>query len=104
LPEVLSSTQDTLRCGLYAVGVFDYELGAQIHEMAARGDASALRHILLFEQCRKLSAVEVADWMAQQDSDAQSAELGRQHKSGSTPLLCWRSPKHTASCAACLPA
>ena len=67
--------QDTLRYGLHAVGVFDYELGADMHGIAPRNDASALTHILLFEQCRKCSAAEVADWLAQQGRDALPAGI-----------------------------
>jgi para-aminobenzoate synthetase / 4-amino-4-deoxychorismate lyase len=75
LPQVLASMQDALRCGLHAVGVFDYELGAQMHAIAPRNDASVLTHILLFEQYRKLSAAGVADWLALQDRDATPAGI-----------------------------
>ncbi len=67
--------QDALRSGLHAVGVFDYELGAQMHAITPRKNASALTHILLFEQCRKLAAAEVAGWLEQQDRDAQPAGI-----------------------------
>ncbi len=68
LPDFLERMQQALRQGRHAVGLFDYELGAELHGIAARANTPALAQVLLFEHRRHLSAEEVAAWL-----DAQCA-------------------------------
>ncbi|MGI4849349.1 MAG: chorismate-binding protein [Janthinobacterium lividum] len=97
---MLQDMQERLHQGLFAVGLFDYELGADLVEpghaidalsMNARGGAGAhaagdgdtprpLARILLFARCEILGADEVRQWLAKQ---CQAAEDGNGQKSGS---------------------
>jgi para-aminobenzoate synthetase / 4-amino-4-deoxychorismate lyase len=66
LPELLEQMQHALQQGRHAVGLFDYELGAQAHGIAARNalPVPPLAQVLLFERCERLSAAQVEDWLA----------------------------------------
>jgi para-aminobenzoate synthetase / 4-amino-4-deoxychorismate lyase len=73
LPDVLDQMQQALRNGLHAVGLFSYELGAQMHGIAAReqdGDRFPTR-IFLFRHCTHLNGDEVAAWL-----DERAREVG----------------------------
>ena len=85
LPEFIDNMQQALAQGHHAVALFDYALGEQMHDIApyaANGPAAAVAQILLFEDCRKLTADEVEAWLAQQeaaqgdDHDATSSGQG----------------------------
>jgi para-aminobenzoate synthetase/4-amino-4-deoxychorismate lyase len=67
LPAMIEQLQNDLRNGLHAVGLFSYELGAHMHGIAPRDHAQPLAQVLLFARCDRLSAVEVDQWLAQQE-------------------------------------
>jgi para-aminobenzoate synthetase / 4-amino-4-deoxychorismate lyase len=74
LPELLEQMQHALQQGRHAVGLFDYELGAQAHGIAARNVSSVasappLAQVLLFDRCERLSAAQVEDWLAARAPD-----------------------------------
>lgn len=66
LPVFLDRMQDALAQGQYALALFNYELGAQMHGIAPRTDCPPLAQILLFRECCWLTSDEVAHWMEQQ--------------------------------------
>jgi len=72
LPEVFARLQDGLAQGLHAVGLFSYELGAQMHGIAPRADEGFPSQILLFRRCTRLAADAVGAWL-----DARSDGSGR---------------------------
>jgi len=79
LPEVLQRMQEALAQGLHAVGLFTYELGAQmqgIDALSALSDAKArpLAQVLLFERCERMSSAQVERWLAQHDQHDQHAQ------------------------------
>lgn len=59
---MLERMADALQAGLHAVGLFAYELGAELHAIAAREerDRTDPAQILLFRHCERLSADQVA--------------------------------------------
>ncbi len=63
LPMLLDEMQQALRQGQFAVGLFAYELGAEMHGIAPHAIDRPLAEILLFERCDKLSAEQVAAWL-----------------------------------------
>ncbi|MBC7502358.1 MAG: aminodeoxychorismate synthase component I [Herminiimonas sp.] len=63
LPQVLAQMQQALRQGQFAVGIFAYELGGEVHGISARDDGAPLVEILLFAHCEKLSAAAVDAWL-----------------------------------------
>ncbi|HYD63018.1 MAG TPA: aminodeoxychorismate synthase component I [Noviherbaspirillum sp.] len=73
LPDLLAKMEDALRQGMHAVGVFSYELGAQMHRIAPHEGAQPLAQVLLFERCERLSSTQVVQWLS---SHAQSAPAG----------------------------
>lgn len=73
LPAMLADMQQALRQGRHAVGLFAYELGAELHQIAARDDAHALTQVLLFERCERLSAAQVEAWLRQRDDAGRDA-------------------------------
>jgi para-aminobenzoate synthetase/4-amino-4-deoxychorismate lyase len=62
LGDVLERMQQALRSGLHAIGLFSYELGAQMHGIAPQRDSFPSR-ILLFRDCTRLGAEEVSAWL-----------------------------------------
>ncbi|QOY94612.1 chorismate-binding protein [Massilia sp. UMI-21] len=68
-PPLLRDMQDALARGLYAVPLLTYELGAQLHGIAAHPVPGALAQVLLFEQCEHLDASQVAAWIATRAPD-----------------------------------
>jgi len=68
LPGVLDTMYDALRKGHHALGVFCYELGGQMHEIAPREGVQPLAQILLFENCEHLSSQQVDRWLADRDA------------------------------------
>ena len=77
LPDVLEKMQDALAQGQHAVGLFSYELGAQMLGIAARAGAP-LSQVLLFAHCEHLSAQQVSDWLAH-NSDGTPAGIAQLH-------------------------
>ncbi len=69
LPALLEKLRQALAQGRHALALFDYELGAQLHGIAARPgeDSDApLARVLLFDDCRHLQVHEAEAWLAQQ--------------------------------------
>ncbi len=63
LPAMLDDMQQALRDGLFAVGLFSYELGAQLPAIDARHDDNWPTQVLLFSRCERMSATQVAAWL-----------------------------------------
>jgi len=78
LDSVWARIDADLRQGLHAVLLADYEWGAKLlhagQAQLAADDASALR-VLMFRDCQKLSAAEVASWL-------ETHEAGHAHETG----------------------
>jgi para-aminobenzoate synthetase/4-amino-4-deoxychorismate lyase len=73
LPALLAEMQAALAGGAHAVALLHYELGARMQGIAPFGDednAQPLAEILLFTECRLLTAAAVEKWLADQPSDA----------------------------------
>lgn len=73
LPDLLQQMQEQLLQGRFALVLFAYELGAALHDIAPHEQElqqadQPLAEILLFDRCEKLSASQVASWLAQQES------------------------------------
>jgi para-aminobenzoate synthetase/4-amino-4-deoxychorismate lyase len=78
LPDMLAQMQAALAEGLYAVPLFDYELGEGLHGISNRNGASRVAEVLLFRSCAHLTSEQVSIWLASQHTQntAQaSAEL-----------------------------
>ncbi|EJL88343.1 aminodeoxychorismate synthase, component I [Herbaspirillum sp. CF444] len=77
LPALLADMQKAIQGGLYAVSLLHYELGAGLHGIdphpAARDAEPAQAEILLFKQCRHLTAAETTAWL-QEQADADVAQ------------------------------
>ena len=70
-PQLLEQMQQALQRGQHAVCLCTYELGRHLQGMPAHGGATqALAQILLFDQCRHLSADEVGAWLAARSAAA----------------------------------
>ena len=76
LPVMLAEMQQALRDGRHAVGLFAYELGAELHAIAPRDDACALSQVLLFAHCDRQSAAEVEAWLSQRGEASGDAGAG----------------------------
>ena len=77
LPVLLAEMETAIRGGLHAVSLLHYELGAGLHGIdpypAAKDTEAAPAEILLFRQCRFLSAAETTAWLREQaDADAEA--------------------------------
>jgi para-aminobenzoate synthetase/4-amino-4-deoxychorismate lyase len=77
LPAFWDALQQELRAGKFAVGLFTYELGAQMHAIAPYGGPQPVSQVLLFEQCERLSSAEVDTWLAGHAQQAGIANLRR---------------------------
>lgn len=60
--------EQALAAGLFAVGLFSYELGMQMQGVSGRHPLPQPGRILLFRQCRHLSAEQLAAWLATQEA------------------------------------
>lgn len=63
LAGMLAQMEEALRQGKHAVGVFSYELGAQMHGIAPHGGVQHLAQVLLFDRCKHLSSTQVTQWL-----------------------------------------
>jgi para-aminobenzoate synthetase/4-amino-4-deoxychorismate lyase len=71
MAKVLEDMQGALQRGQHAVGMFAYELGADLLGTAQRALDQPLVEILLFERCEHLSKAEADAWLlAQRDATA----------------------------------
>ena len=66
LPVLLKQIDDS---GLHAVVLFAYELGAAMHNIAHR-DGGTLAQVVLFQSCQRMSAKDVAQWLAERVDEA----------------------------------
>jgi para-aminobenzoate synthetase / 4-amino-4-deoxychorismate lyase len=69
LPAMLARMEESLRQGLHAVGLFSYELGADMHRIAPRSKQEPLAQVLLFKHCERLSSAQVLAWLAARKQD-----------------------------------
>ncbi len=76
MADMLADMQAAQQKGLHAVALFSYELGGCLHGIEAHaGQPGPLAEILLFTDCRRLSAAQTDEWL-QQQQDAIPAEAG----------------------------
>jgi para-aminobenzoate synthetase/4-amino-4-deoxychorismate lyase len=75
LPALWGQVQQALRQGRHAVGLFSYELGADMHGVEARSIDPASSRILLFDRCERLSAAQVQAWLAGREQAMQDAGI-----------------------------
>lgn len=68
LPDMLARMQSALAQGLYAVTVFDYELGEGLYGIAPKPRTAPVAQVLLFKECTRLTREEVSSWLARQQS------------------------------------
>lgn len=74
-PSLLIQLEHALQQGLHAVGLFAYELGAELMETAQHPLEQPLVQILLFKSCRQLSAEQVQAWLEQHSEKSQPAGI-----------------------------
>jgi para-aminobenzoate synthetase/4-amino-4-deoxychorismate lyase len=73
LGRLLDDLQAELANGVQAVGLFTYELGEQLHDIGQDScDSPPLAQVLLFRECRQISAMQVEEWLKTHDSDRKS--------------------------------
>lgn len=75
LDGLLERMQQALAQGLYAVGLFPYEFGEQLHVIPAREGPSPLVQILLFQVCSRLTPQEVDRWLEQHSTTGRPAGI-----------------------------
>lgn len=63
---LLEAMQQALADGRHAVGLFSYELGAQLQGVSHAPADWPLAQVLIFERCERLSADRVAHWLERQ--------------------------------------
>lgn len=77
LPVTLARMQAALQQGLHAVALCSYELGADLLGIAPRVETGmAPMEILLFSQCRPMSATETAAWLQKQECRERAEDDG----------------------------
>jgi para-aminobenzoate synthetase/4-amino-4-deoxychorismate lyase len=69
LPALWEQLQQALQEGKYAVGLFSYELGAEMHGIEPRKADQFPSHVLLFDRCEHFSAAQVASWLSAKMSE-----------------------------------
>lgn len=71
-----TAPQASLNAGHFVVGLFSYELGAAMHDIADRADrVPVLASALVFEQSKYLSRAEVDEWISAQMAAASCADF-----------------------------
>lgn len=80
LPALLGQMQQALLQGRHAVGLFPYELGAQMHGVALHDVPATNTQVLLFDQCQHLSADQVTQWLVERTQSSQ-AGIANLHRS-----------------------
>ncbi|WP_034293577.1 chorismate-binding protein [Herbaspirillum sp. RV1423] len=74
---MLENMQAAQRHGLHAVALFSYELGAGMHGIAPHdGPQGPAAAILLFADCRRLTAEQTTVWLQQQENAEQATVAG----------------------------
>lgn len=76
LPALWAQLQQSLQKGKHAVGLFSYELGAEMHGIEPAGANHAASQVLLFDRCEHLSAAQVETWLSAQAAQGPEA-IGR---------------------------
>ena len=80
LQAMLEQMQQALHDGWQALGLFSYELGAELLGVDHVASDGPLAQVLLFEHCQRMSADEVARWLeAQAARDEAPAGIARLH-------------------------
>jgi para-aminobenzoate synthetase/4-amino-4-deoxychorismate lyase len=80
--QMLADMQDAQKKGLHAVALFSYELGGGLHGIDVHsGQSGPLAEILLFTDCRRLSATQTDEWLQQQDAVPTAAGVADVHAS-----------------------
>ena len=69
--DAFTQLQAALARGLHAVSLLSFELGCELHGLAARPEVQPSQ-ILLFENCARLSQAEVNEWLAKQTQTAEA--------------------------------
>ncbi len=64
LGALFAQLEAALAAGLHAVGLFAYELGAQLQRVASRPVERPLAQVLLFRRCRRMAPAQVDAWLA----------------------------------------
>lgn len=77
LAAMLEQMQVAQQQGRHAVGLFSYELGAQLHGIPAHAGMQPYAQVLLFEHCEHLSAEQVEHWLADRDTSSTPAGIAR---------------------------
>lgn len=67
LPVLWENMQQALQNGLHAVGVFSYELGAEMQDIEPHSMDNAISQVLLFNRCEHLSAAQVDAWLGKSE-------------------------------------
>ncbi|OWW18909.1 aminodeoxychorismate synthase component I [Noviherbaspirillum denitrificans] len=77
LPGMLAQMEASLKQGLHAVGLFSYELGAEMHRIAPHPGQGPFARILLFSDCARMSSEQVREWLdaRRQDRPAGIAQV-----------------------------
>ena len=76
LTSFFDDVQQMLVAGQAIVGLFSYELGAELHNISKRVDAApVLASALVFADCQYLSRDEVDDWIAEQLAAAHGTDF-----------------------------
>lgn len=76
LESLFAQLESAIASGCHAVGMFDYELGAQMQGIAAWPNGSGHARILLFRNCQILASDQVDQWLAINQSGAPSGVAG----------------------------
>lgn len=71
----IGQMEQALAGGLFAVGLFAYELGARLQGIVPRHAPPDLGRILLFRQCQQLSAAAVTAWLDEQAVEPTAAGI-----------------------------
>ncbi len=75
LPDFLERMQQALVQGRHAVGLFQYELGVQLHGILPHDTRQPPAQVLLFDDCQMMAADEVGAWLTAQESGHHSDHL-----------------------------
>jgi para-aminobenzoate synthetase/4-amino-4-deoxychorismate lyase len=70
VPELFTKLQSALAQGSHAVGVFPYELGAALQNIAPHATVNGAAQIMLFAHCERLSPEQVEAWLADRAGSA----------------------------------
>ena len=66
-PAFIAQMQSGLHEGLFAISIFNYELGAALQGLPLPPQAEPLARVLLYRHCQRLDREQVGQWLAQQE-------------------------------------